>query len=61
MKTYTLGVIMKNKYKFYEIVELKHENGHIDMSGLDTRDVQPETLLGIRGVIIGMAQGDNGS
>ena len=51
---------MKNKFKFYETLEIKPADGRLDLSGLDTRKFDYDILVGERGVIFGMVQADNG-
>ena len=51
---------MKNKFDFYEIVEIKPKNGCLDLSKLDTRKFNYQILVGKRGTILGMVQNDDG-
>lgn len=51
---------MKNKFKFYEVVEVRPKNGYLNLDGLTTKDFNFQSLIGIRGSILGMVQDDRG-
>jgi hypothetical protein len=51
---------VKNKFLFYEVIEVRPKNNFLDLSGLDTRKFDYQTLIGREGVIIGMIQDDDG-
>ncbi len=50
----------ENKFKFYEVVKIQPQAGSLDLSGLDLRKFDYQTLVGKKGVIMAMVQADNG-
>lgn len=50
---------MNNKYDFYDAVLIKPISGYLDMSDLDTRELDFQTLVGKKGVILGMVEDNN--
>lgn len=51
----------RNKFDFYEVVTIKPKSEILDLSNLDTRKFDYQTLIGCEGVIMSMAQGDDGT
>lgn len=50
---------MTNKFDFYEVVMINPVSGFLDMSDLDTRQLDFQKLIGLKGVILGMADENN--
>lgn len=49
----------KNKFNFYEIVEIQPLSGVLDLSNLDTRKFDYQTLVGKKGTIMAMVENDD--
>lgn len=50
-----------NKFEYYEIVKINPKSGVLDLSSLDTRKFDYQVLVGRIGVIMAMAECDNGA
>jgi hypothetical protein len=47
---------MKKKFDFYEIVRIAPQNGTLDLTGLDARKFDYQTLVGSEGPIVAMSR-----